>query len=444
MTSHPILKYYDHLKKLADKDSVLFDLYGFTQTHTRILFKKTDRDISSHQDKHLNLRVLKKGKAGTSWTKDFSKKGLEECYQKAKETLNWIDRETAGDLSQNQNYESPKGFYPPEFHKISGEEKLKKAQQIHQSCLGFDPRVQPSYCYLVDQDRLTFFANSQQSCRAFKSSYVEGGSYCLASEDKRYANGLAWGQSREHSGIDGVKIGKQSADRALKKLAYEIPQTKKYPVIFKAGSASGSLLTLLVDLMSAKKLFEGLSLLKNSLNKKLFSKDIFVYDDPLALWGPNAEVFDAEGYSSEKTLLIEQGVLSNYLSSSFYAKKMGIPHTKKAVWEDNDLINSPSNLIMQEGESSFEELLSQSPELIVIDILKGLHSGYNPISGDFSFNSEGFLYKSGEAVPLCEFTVSGNILKVFAKIAKIAKDSQIKDSVKSPSFLVPELMIAGK
>ena len=447
MNSSPVPLFYDSLKKQADKDALDFDLYGFIQNNTSVMFKKTDRDISSNQDKHINLRVLKKGKVGTSWTKDFSQKGLDECYQKAKEALNWSDVETAGELSLNQNYHSVKNFYHTDFDKISGDEKLKKAWQIHQSCSQADPSVEPVYCYVMDHDKLSFFANSQQSCGDFKSSYVFAVSYCLAygdkQRDKQNSNGMAWAQSREYSNIDALKIGQQSAQRALKKRAYQIPKTKKYPVIFKAGPASGSLLKFLVDLMSAKKVFEGLSLLKDSLNKPLFSKNLFVYDDPLALWGSNAEIFDAEGFLSEKTSLVEKGVFSNYLSSSFYAKKMGIPHTKKAVWENNELVNSPSNLIMQEGESSFEELVSEAPEMIVIDTLRGLHSGYNPISGDFSFQSEGFLYRSGEAIPLCEFTVSGQILKVFADIVKIAKDSQIQGSIQSPSFLVPELMIAG-
>ena len=444
MTLNHVLEFYDHLKGLARRDSALFDLHGFTQDNTKILFKKKDVDVSSSEDKHINIRVLKDGRAGVSYTKDFSKKALEDCYQRAKETLNWTDQKAAGDLSLNQKNESLEDFYHPDFNKFSGEKKLEKARQIHQSCLSVNSKIQPSYCYLSDQDRISFFVNSNQSCDLFHSSFVLGGSYCLAVDEKRRSLGFASDQSRDHYSIDSAKIGRKSAELALKKLAYEVPKTKKYSVIFKAGQASGSLLGFLVDLMSAKRIFEGLSLLNNSLNKKLFSKDLFIYDDPFALWGPSAQAFDAEGFPSEKSSLIENGVLKNYLSSSFYAKKMGIPHTKKAVWVNNTLWNQASNLIMEEGESSFEEILSSQSELIVIDKLAGLHSGYNPISGDFSFNSEGFLWKAGEMRPICRFTVSGNILKIFSDISKIANDSQIEYSTKSPSFLVPDLMIAGK
>lgn len=99
---------------------------------------------------------------------------------------------------------------------------------------------------------------------------------------------------------------------------------------------------------------------------------------------------------------------------------------------------------MSEGKNSFEELIKDCPQVIVIDYLKGF-AGYNPVSGDFSIESEGFLWEKGEARPLCQFTVSGNIRDIFLNILKIAKDSRVyAGMVKAPSFLVPDLMIAGK
>ena len=148
----------------------------------------------------------------------------------------------------------------------------------------------------------------------------------------------------------------------------------------------------------------------------------------------------------EKTPLVQKGVLENYLTSSFFARALKAPHTKKAHWinDKGSLSVSTSNLVMPEGDSSLEEMLGEFPQVIVIDILKGF-AGYNAVSGDFSIESEGFLWEKGEAKPICQFTVSSNIKDLFSNILKIGQDSEIyAGTVKAPSFLVPDLMIAGK
>ena len=123
---------------------------------------------------------------------------------------------------------------------------------------------------------------------------------------------------------------------------------------------------------------------------------------------------------------------------------MKIPHTKKALWLEDQMLISSTNLVMNPGDSSFEELLCEFPQVIVIDTLKSM-AGYNPASGDFSIEAEGFLYEGTKLLhPLSQFTVSGNILDLFSNILKIENQSHNYISVKAPAFLVPELSISGK
>ena len=137
--------------------------------------------------------------------------------------------------------------------------------------------------------------------------------------------------------------------------------------------------------------------------------------------------------------------MENYLTNSFFSKTLKTPHTKKACWNNNGALGiSASNLFMLSGETSFEDLVREFSQVIVIDDLHGL-SGYNPVSGDFSKEAEGFLWERGEKKPLHQFTVSGNIKELFSSILKVGTDNKIYNGrVKTPSFLVPDLMIAGK
>ena len=437
---------YDWILPLVKKEGMEFDLHACSQGDTQIVFQKKElKNYSYSQGRHINLRVLKGDKAGASYTKDFSKSSVEDCCRRAIDSLQLSDQQTAGDLSENQDYQSAVDFYDKSFEDSSLEGKLEKANQLNSACLNFDKRVQPIYSSVSDSDVVSAFVNSRGLSSTCRLNNVFAHCYSLAVDKENRANGFIESHSRNYHDINFSQIGKKSAEQAVKKLNYKIPKTKKYPVIFKSGQAVSALLSRLAELMNGKSVFEGKSLFKDSLNKKIFSDNFSLYDDPLAVWGANSQFFDGEGFASEKTVLTQDGFLKNYLTSSFYAKALKVPHTKKAYWLATGALDiSGTNLIMSEGDSSFQSLLSEFPQVVVIDRLKGW-AGYNSISGDFSIESEGFLWEDAEFKPLCQFTVSGNIAQLFSHILKVGNDGIIYGgSIKAPSFLTSELMIAGQ
>ena len=445
MLSDQISQFYGCLNPLSKKDALSFELHGYTRSYNTTSFDKKDQQSSVSQSRHVNLRVSQGGKAGVSYTKDFSKSSLEDCYQKAKNSLQLTDSSTGGILSENQKYQSENLFYNKDLENHSLKDQLECAKKIHTTCSAFDKKIQPVKTFIGNENLSYFFVNSRDSQAVFKISNIFVYSHCLGIDGDNRCEARLTKHFRSFSSLNPEQIGKNTAKLSLKKLNYKIPQTKKYPVIFKSETAGASLLSKVTELMSGKKVFENLSILKNSLGKKIFSDNISIYDEPLAKWGPQSQIFDGEGFAGERTDLIEKGVLKNFLTSSFYAKKLQIPNTKKALWEDSGLLDvSATNLVMSRGGNSFEEMLSEFPEVIVIDTLVNFFA-YNPISGDFSIESEGFFYKGGKLIhPLAQFTVSGNIIELFANILKIEDHLGSSACVKAPSFLVPELMIAGK
>ena len=435
------------IKSFARKDSVDFDFHGFCQEKSKILFEKQElTNCTFSEMKHLNLRVLKGDHAGTSYTKDFSKQSLKDCYQRAMDSLNFSDKKEGGFLSKNENYNNFSDFYDESFKSLTVKDKIKKAEEMNKASLNVDKRVTPVYSSVTDLNTYSFFGNSEGSQSFYKSNDIMASCDSLAVQGSSRSDSFSESAGRNYNNIDFKKVGRESALKALNKLNSSIPETKRYPVIFKAGPAVGDLLLFLTDLMNGRSVFEGLSYLKkDALNKKLFSKQFSLYDDPFVLWGFCSSPFDGEGFASEKTALVEKGVLKNYLTNSFFSKALKISHNKKAWWNNTNFLDiSTTNLFMPEGQNSFEDLVKEFPQVIVIDNLQGL-AGYNPISGNFSKEAEGFLWKKGERRPLHQFTVSGNIKDLFSNIIKTGLDSEIyQGSVKAPSFLVSDLMISGK
>ena len=442
-----INQFYEHIKLSARKDSVDFDFHGFLQEKTKIVFEKRElKTCSCSEEIHLNLRVLKEDRAGTSYTKDFSLNSLEDCYNRAMDSLNFSDRKEKGALGKAEKYKDFSPFNDEDFKKLSVKDKIKQTETMMKAGLGLDKRVQPVYSSVTDMNIQSFFGNSEEAQSLYRLNNVMASCYSLAIQKDSRSDSYSESTARNYKDIDFKKVGEDSASKTLNKLNSDIPKTKRYPVIFQSGPAVGELLLFLANLMNGKAVFEGLSCLKKDfLNNNLFSEQFSLHDDPFVLWGFYSSPFDGEGFAAEKTTLVKKGVMENYLTNSFFSKAIKAPHTKNAGWNNKGVLGiSTSNLVMLEGGNSFEDLVGEFPQVIVIDDLHG-RSGYNPVSGDFSKEAEGFLWEKGEKKPLHQFTVSGNIKELFSNILKVGTDNKIYNGrVKAPSFLVPDLMIAGK
>ena len=263
-------QFLDWIESFAKKENTGFDFYGFHQRDTKVAFQKENlKNCSSSEERHLNLRVIKGSKAGASYTKDFSKEGLETCYQQAFNSLKLSDKEEAGSLSELENYKDLSGFYK-NFKDLSIEEKIHKAEEINRACWNFDKRIQPIHSVVSDRDSYHFFGNSKGLQSSYRSRDVIAYNDSLAVQDCKRANGFYEENAKSYQEIKFDKIGRESASEALKKLNYFIPKTKRYPLVFQSGQAAGSLVKRLVQFLNGKLIFEGLSLFKDSLNKKLF------------------------------------------------------------------------------------------------------------------------------------------------------------------------------
>ena len=435
----------------AKKDSAEFDFHGTVGETTQILFRKGQlKNCSQSETRHLNLRVLRGAKAGFSYTKDFSETSLEACYREALHSLTLSDKEEAGDLSgPNEKYRRLSEESPP-AEDIPLEERIRSAREMDAACFEFKnpknkkARAEPVYSSVSETRAFRFFADSRGASEICPLSETSAACFSLAAQGESRADGQGEDRKPGFKDIDFRRLGEEAADEALKKLNHSIPETGKRPVVFQPAAAA-YLLHCIAGLLSGKQIFDGVSLFKNCLGKKVFSDAFSLYDDPFADWTFGACFFDGEGFAKEKTALAENGFLKNYLTSSFFAEALKAPHTKKARWMGSKPDLGADRLFAPPGDSSFEELVSALPGTAVIDRLKGW-AGYNAVSGDFSILSEGFLRENGEMRPIGRFTVSGNIKELFRNILKTGNDSRVVQAgyVKTPSFLAPDLMIAGK
>jgi PmbA protein len=187
------------------------------------------------------------------------------------------------------------------------------------------------------------------------------------------------------------------------------------------------------------------------LGEEIGSVALTVADDGADPDGLNTAPFDGEGTPSGRTALLERGRLAAYLHDSYTARREG-NGTRSTANASRGGYRSPpsvstSNLIVEPGELSFEELLREAGEGIYVTDVAGLHSGVNPVSGVFSVGATGRVISGAElAEPADEFTIASDLRSMLAAIrAAGAKPRWVPfgGSVSTPALLVGEMAVGG-
>lgn len=233
-------------------------------------------------------------------------------------------------------------------------------------------------------------------------------------------------------------------------------KTGKMPVIF-SGKAMGALMMRFLAGVKGSNILKHISPLEGKLGQKIFADGITVRDDGTMDWGAGSCAFDDEGVAASNTILVERGVLKNYLAGISEAEKLSIKPTGnsfKRTAFSQDIEDAPetdsSNMLLEGCNIPDEELIGSVPHGIYVDTVMGAHTG-NIIAGQYSFNiSCGYLIEDGKlAGKLMNTMVAGNIYEDFQKIRAMGMKQETMQAMfypmgYSPAVLFHELSIVGQ
>ncbi len=196
---------------------------------------------------------------------------------------------------------------------------------------------------------------------------------------------------------------------------------------------------------------------KDKLGKKIASTIVTAIDDPTigSAWG--SYKFDGEGFPSEKTILIKNGILENYIYDLKSAKKLGASQTGNGRRQSYRHIPIPrmSNTYIARGKQSYGSLIRSVDKGIYAKEFAG--GQVDPATGDFVFGiSEGYLIENGQiGQPIKGATLIGNGPRVLNKIEAVADNLEfapgfcgkggqsIANEVGQPTIKVSEITVGG-
>ena len=258
-------------------------------------------------------------------------------------------------------------------------------------------------------------------------------------------------QSGSPAELDISKVVSKAVDDAKSKLNADVAPTGAYPVIF-APDAMTSLLSTFSGIFSSENTQKGLSRLDGKEGEKIAADIVTLVDDPFYKESTMPINFDAEGSPTHTKNVIENGVLKTLLYNLKTADAAGKKTTGNASKSsyDSKVDISPFTMYLAAGELTEEELLKKADNGVYITFLGGLHAGANPITGDFSLQSGGYMIENGvKTKAVKSFTVAGNFYDLLNQITALSDEVKLPGfggmtAFGSPSVLVEGLTIAGK
>lgn len=252
----------------------------------------------------------------------------------------------------------------------------------------------------------------------------------------------AWHAARHLGDLEApAALGRLAGERAVARLDPVKPRPGRYPVLFDPRVAT-SLLSHFSAAITGSSVARKATFLLDKLGQRIFASGVRVIDDPLRPRGLRSRPFDGEGVAVSRAALIDDGVLEMWIADSASARQLGIKPTGHAVRAASGPPGAgPSNLYIDAGKRSREELLAAYPEAVLVTELIG--QGVNSVTGDYSRGAAGFMVRNGEiAEPVAEITIASNLLDMFATLEP-GTDLEFRYGVDSPTLLIPEMTVAA-
>jgi len=397
------------------------------------------------ESRGVGVRVVRDGRLGYAWAADPDADEVREIVRRARENAALAGEDEHHVLPDPAPWES----IPELFHEASAavppETKTKLALDLEARAISRDPRVTK-----IDEaqvgDAISRVAIA--STAGVEAAYQRTDAWCLAVtlavDGDETQTGFSFRIARGLDELAWEEVADEAVERGARMLGAVKPSTAKVPVVFDPFAAM-SFLGVLAGALSADAVQKGRSLFANLVGEHVGAELFTLVDDGTNVDGPGAAPFDDEGVPSGRTELFTNGVLNGFLHNTYTAHKGHTTSTGngKRGYRMPPAVGA-SNFYLDAGETPREELLRRAEGGVLIQDVSGVHSGANPISGEFSVGATGLRISGGElGEPLREMTIASTLPEMLAGITGVGDDLRFFSTVGTPSVLIGEMTLAG-
>jgi PmbA protein len=404
----------------------------------------------------LGLRVFLGKRSASTSTSDLTPEGIRQLVGGAFALAKVTQEDSFAGLPETEEFGScipatgDLRLYDEDVYSLPGAERIEWARRAEAAALGADPRITNSDGGNFDAATgRKVLANSRGFQGGYRSSYAGVSAAPLAVD----TNGTMqrdgwWSSARRLADLESPEaIGKEAARRALRRLGARRVATQRVPIVF-SPEVARSLIGSVFEAASGDSIWRSASFLAGKLGEPIAAPSVTIIDDnilllPSGMGGFGTSPFDGEGLPSRRTVVVEKGVLRNYLLNTYTARKLGMKSTHNA---SRGLAGTPGigcgNLYLEPGMQTPEQIIAEIPAGLYVTGLMGF--GVNTVTGDYSRGATGLWIENGVLTHAVEeVTIAGNLSEMLKNVSAIGCDLEFRGAVASPTLRIDGMTIAG-
>jgi PmbA protein len=399
------------------------------------------------------IRVFKDGKLGYAYSTMLERQALDNLVDAALENSGFSQADRYMGLPETVLSEKDTratSLLAPGFDRISSAEKIDFATTMEKTALEADKAV------ILCED--TLYTDGKEhvlllNSNGFSGEYVNGACFAytsvLAGKNDDVMSGFAIRSGRAMTELDPLEIGAEAAQQAVMLLGAESVKPQRTTVVFDPVVFVEIMMSM-SPAFSAEAVQKGRSFLAGHRGKQVAAGHVSIIDDGRMPGGLGTTPFDDEGVKTQQTTLIERGVLSGLLYNSYSARKDKARSTGNAsrVSYKTPPGTSPTNLFIEPGATSKEDVIRDVSEGVYVISVQGLHAGVNAVTGQFSVGAGGMLIKDGLLDrPVREITIASTLPDLLKNITVIGDDLTFLSmgiNIGSPTVAIEGIMVGGR
>ena len=315
-------------------------------------------------------------------------------------------------------------LWDPSVADVATDDKVALALELERQVRS-DPRIRQVSSADYGDERVEVALASTTGIRAFTrrtSAFLSASA--IAGEGTNSHTGTGFSVSRGFAGLDADRAAQDAVLRSTRMLGATKPPSDRVTVVFDPRVVS-TLLSVISSALSGEAVVKGRSFFAGRVGEKVATGSFTLVDDPTDPRAFSAAAHDAEGLACRRNVLIDSGVLQGFLYDTVSARRAGAASTGSAV--RGGYAGTPGAgcraLVLQPGHHDQQAVLAAVGEGVYVQSVTGVHSGVNPVSGDFSVGIEGLMVRDGElAEPIREVTVASTLQRMLQSVLHVGSD----------------------
>ncbi len=398
----------------------------------------------------VGVRLLLDHRQGYAWAGSLDADVIAETVAEARDNAGFGTRDEALGLAEPSDLA---GVTAPDLDlwrdallAVPAEEKVALALEVEAATRRADPRVRGVESAGYSDGAVEVAVASSLGIEASaRRTVCSVASFAMAGEGEETQTGYGFSVGRTFGDLDVAAAGRDAAERSTRLLGARQPASRRLPVVLDP-LVTRSFLGLLGSALSGEAMLKGRSMFVGRAGEEVAAANVTLVDDPTLPDAFGAATHDGEGIPTRRVELIVGGRLQGFLHNVYTARRSSTRTTGSAM---RGFKSTPSvgarALHLLPGAKSPGEILASVPEALYVQSVSGLHSGTDPVSGDFSVGAEGLIVRDGAfAEPVREVTIASTLQRMLLDVAEVGADlTWLPGGAAGMTLLLSDMTMSG-